>query len=344
MLSDTVENIVRSRLNFSQSSNSWNRIFCEVCGDGGRTKGPRGGWLFQGDMAFFHCFNCGIDASFDPNREIPHSKEMYKIFRAFDISKEDIDKILFSKKINKTSNKSEKPQRQKVDIKELAIPDHFYKLSDADSGNVIATKAKDYLMNERLIDPDSYPFYLSTGIAGDSVKDQANAKILINRLIIPSFRNNKMVYFIARALDDTMKTRYINPPVPKGNIIYGFDRLYNNAKGPLFVTEGFFDAHHLKGVAVLENHMTKEQIDILNSSSRNKVVVPDKNKKNDSQKLAEQAIGLGWGVSLPVIGSCKDITEAIKKYGKLYVIDSAMKNIFYGAAAELGLKNYYSLR
>jgi len=269
---------------------------------------------------------------------------MFKVFKAFGIDTGDIQKIIFAKKLNRTPGNVDKPQRPKYDIKELPIPDHFYKLSDADSGNVIAAKARNYLINERFIDPESYPFYLSTGIVNSNdPKERALAKILVNRLIIPSFRNGIMVYYTARALDDSSKTRYIDASTPKTNVIYGFDKLHSSSKGPLLVAEGFFDAHHLKGVAVLGNGISKAQVDILNSSQRQKVVVPDKNKKGDSRKLAEQALELGWGVAFPLIGSCKDITNAIAKYGKLYVIDSIMKNVCYGNAADLATRNYYNL-
>lgn len=336
----TIEEIIRSHLQFKVNSiDGWNTIFCEVCGDGKRTKPPRGGWLFSDEMVFFHCFNCGIECNFDPNREIPYSKDMDKTFKAFGIPKKIITQLIFSKKKDKNFKEFQKPQRLKQDIKEIEIPDHFYKLSDADDNNIIANNAKKYLIEKRFINPSTYTFYLSTGITNNNdPKNISLAKVLFNRLIIPSFKQNKMVYYIARALDENSKLPYINANVPKSNIIYGFAEIYRNTEAPLFILEGFFDAFHLNGVAVLENRITKNQIDILNFSKRKKVVVPD--RMGDSKKLAEQALELGWAISIPDIGTCKDVTEGIKKYGKLYVIDSVMKNIKEGNAAKIKLKSF----
>lgn len=335
---DTIEEIVSSTLVFKGESNGWFRTYCEVCGDGSRTKGPRGGWRFDGEMCFYHCFNQGCEGNFDPNREIPYSKDMNKIFLAFGIPKDPINTILFKKKLER-GTPLVKQKRESKTANPIAVPDHFYKLCDAEPDDVIAIKAKDYLITERFIDPSEYPFYLSTGISkSTNPKDISLAKSLRNRIIIPSFKREQMVYWIARSLDKNSKLRYLNLDIPKGNIIYGFDRLYAATRAPLFICEGFFDAFHVNGVAVLENSMTKDQIDLIDRSPRTKIVIPDKH--GDSKRLAEQALDKGWSISLPDIGSCTDISKGIAKYGKLYVIDSIVKNIQYGRSARLSLKKY----
>lgn len=332
---NTIEEIIRSHVNIIiDNPQGWSNSFCEVCGDGRRTKPPRGGWKFNDEACAYHCFNCGITASFDPNRTIPYSKKISEVFKAYNIPKDLVNAIVFQKKIN-NSPQSIKAKSPKAAIKPIEIPDHFYKLSDADCDNVIAIKAKEYLRS-RFVDPDSYPFYLSTGISNSQhPKDIHYAKLFHNRIIIPSMRNGAMVYYIARSLNPDSLKPYLNAPVPHANIIYGFDQLYSNPNNYLFITEGWFDAYHLNGVAVLENHMTKDQIEILQKSPRKKIIVPD--RKGDSKKLAEQGVELGWGITLPEIGSCKDVTAAIKKYHKLYVLDSVMKNIREGEKAKFYL-------
>jgi hypothetical protein len=329
---NTIEDIVRSSLDFKngQNNNGWNKIYCEVCGDGKRTKGPRGGWRFEGEFCAYHCFNCGIDGNFDPTREIAYSTHMSKIFSAFGIPRKDITSLVFAKKVNKSISTSV-PVYKKLELKTLEIPDHFYLLSSADSNNVIAENAREYLRN-RFINPESYPYYLSTGIStSDDPGEISAAKYLANRIIIPSFFREKMVYYIARSLDPESKLPYMNANVPRSNVIYGFDKLYTTPKKLLFVTEGFFDAQHLDGVSVLENRLSSEQAEILDKSPRQKIVVPD--NKGDSDALLEHAAKMDWGVSIPDIGDCKDITDGIKKYGKLYVIDSVMKNVKIGRKA-----------
>ena len=323
---ETIEDVIQGSLTFKITRyNGWNSLYCEVCGDGKRTKGPRGGWRFEDEMCFYHCFNCGIDANFDPNREIPYSKEMNKVFIAFGIPKDKIRAILLYKKM-KNGGPGTKPKKYPILIKSIEVPDHFYKLSEASVDDIIAIKAKEYLTNVRFIDPNSYPFYLSTGIVNsDNPKEVSIAKSLRNRIIIPSMRRDKMVYWIARSLDPDNKLPYINVDIPKSNIIFGYDNLYSNPKMPLFICEGFFDSFHLNGVAVLENHLTKDQIEIIDKSPKKKILVPDNN--GDSDKLITQAIDLGWYISILDLGECKDVTEGIQNYKKLYVVDSIMKNI-----------------
>jgi hypothetical protein len=332
----TVEDIVRNNLSFDGERNGWNILYCEVCGDGSRTKGPRGGFLFNEEAVFYRCFNCGFKAGFDPNWEHPFTKNWMEVVRSFSLPKLAFDKIVADKKL--AGNKPYIPKAVAAPANVIPIPNHFYKLSAAEPDNMVAQKARDYL-HSRMIDPDSYPFYLSTGLSNsDHPKEIQLAQMMVNRIIIPSFRGDHMVYYTARSMDPKEeKLRYMNASVPRSTVIYGYDRLYTKPHNYLFVCEGFFDAHQLKGVAVLENCMSQQQMDLLERSPRTKIVIPD--RKGDSTKLVEQAEKFGWGISYPKIGDCKDVCQAIEKYGKLYVVDSVMKRIHEGrGSADFYLK------
>ena len=164
---ENIEDIVRQNVAFSQGSSAqgWNKVYCEVCGDGKRTKGPRGGWLFEDEMCFYHCFNCGIKGDFDPNREIPLSKDMGTIFKSFGIPASAYKEIVAKKQIGKKGSALNKPKKKKVKTPNLKVPKHFYKLTDADEENIIARKAIKFLRSKN-VNPLDYTFYLSTGIGG----------------------------------------------------------------------------------------------------------------------------------------------------------------------------------
>lgn len=332
----TIEDLVRKCLSFSSSSTTgWNKIYCEVCGDGeGRTKGPRGGWLFNGEQAFYHCFNCNCEGSFDPEREFPYGKDMWKILAAFGIPKEEHQSIAYKNR-GKNSITFTKPVKKEIQVEAIPVPDHFYKLSDASDNNIIARKAIDFLWNEKRIKPADYEFYLSTGISKDGPRENAIARSLIGKIIIPYFKDGKMIYYQGRALD---KKLFINASSSRTAVIYGYDKLRKDNNKPLYITEGFWDAFHLDGVAVLENKLTTTQIEVLNRCPRRKIVVPD--KKDDSKKLASQAVELGWEISLPEIGNEDDITKGILKYGKIYVLNSVNNQIFSGFQASINLEIY----
>jgi hypothetical protein len=74
------------------------------------------------------------------------------------------------------------------------------------------------------------------------------------------------------------------------------------------------------------------QIEWLQKSPRRKIVIPDRTP--DGIIMANQAIELNWGVSCPDIGTCKDINEAVIKYGSLYVLASVRDSIYTGFEAK----------
>jgi hypothetical protein len=331
---ENFEELIRDYVVFTgPPTGGWHPCYCEHCGDGKRTKGPRGGWLFTEDATFYNCFNQGCEGSYAIDRQYPLSKDMADILDSFGVPMKEYKMMqLMSGKSKPTASGT--PTIRRTPITALKVPPHFYLLSEATDDNMVATKAKDFLAS-RKIDWRKHPYYLSTGIAGkdEGPRDAAIAKSLAGRLIIPAFRGEDMIYYQARALDDGAKTKYLSPDAPRSNIIFGMDLLYENPKAPLFVTEGFFDAHLLCGVAVLENKLYSQQIEILNRSPRKKVIVPD--RKGDSKKLAEAAVSVGYGISAPNWGDAKDVNEAVCRYGRLYVAKSVMDNIKFGMAAKI---------
>ena len=73
------------------------------------------------------------------------------------------------------------------------------------------------------------------------------------------------------------------------------------------------------GVAILGNDCSEVQADIIDSLGREVIVVPDNDRAG--QHLVNQAIEFGWNVSFPVWHeTCKDVNEAVLKYGKLFVL------------------------
>ncbi len=327
-----IEDLVRSYLYLTPGNLGWQVIFCEVCGDGSRKKGPRGGWLFQDDTAWYSCFNCGCSASFDPNREYPFSGRMREVLDSFGIPESEYKAIAYIAQAQ--GNKTTKPKKVITPVKPIEIPSHFYKLADAGLDDKLAETSRAFL-RARNVTPDSYEFYLSTCECGGDPRERAIAKSFKNRLIIPAFKNGQMIYYQARSLNPEVKDKYLSPEIPRRNIIYFYDRLYENLTAPLFVVEGFFDAYHVNGVAVMQNKLTTDQIDLLEKSPRQKIIIPD--RKGDSNMLAEQAVDLGWGLSIPEIGQCQDVDEAVIKYGRLYVVASVIKNIKLGDAAKAAL-------
>jgi hypothetical protein len=106
----------------------------------------------------------------------------------------------------------------------------------------------------------------------------------------------------------------------------------------LYIVEGIFDAMSIDGVAIIGNEITDAQIEWLNRSRRKKVYIPD--RFGDGRRVALDCLEHGWSISTPDIGSCKDMNEAVKKYGKMYVMKSIAENTADGLVAETKLRIY----
>lgn len=337
---DNIEDVVRSRVAFiyGVSSKGWNTIYCEVCGDGKRTKGPRAGWNFDGDVCFYHCFNCGVDANFDPHRDYPLSKNMYKVFEAYGIGSKDYNAVIL--KDSKVAKK--RVVKKRVYLPKTNVPDYFKLLSEFDDNDVLATKARSFLSEKYHITQDDYPFFLSTGKTASSNRDdQYRSKYLRNRIIIPAYHNKRMIYWQARIFIGESDKKYISASVDDSSgVLFGLDNMFTNMDQPLYITEGFFDSWHVNGIAIITNKMSQPKIDLLSRNNRPKVVIPDQNM--DGMNLAEQAIELEWGISLPDILPETDICGAITRYGKLFVIKSITKNTHRFPYARLELARFQS--
>lgn len=333
-----LEDVIRRYVPLSSKPNSrgFYSVLCKVCGDHGR-KGKRAGFKFDNDTVGFNCFNCGHSAIYDPHslssdNHASLSDNMITVLESFNIPDNEWKQVLFT---NLALQHNEGHQRQTklihtdIEPKEIEVPSHFYPLGSADSEDKWTIIARDYLEHERGVDPDKYRFYLSTG-EGDP-----SAKKWKGRLIIPIYKDNKLIFYQGRALV-TLKKKYESPNTPRDRVICGFDELFKHTEAPLYITEGWFDAEAIGGVAVLGNKLSDAQIKWLNRSNRPKVIVPD--RFGDGHLLAEQGVNLGWKVSIPDTASCKDVSEAVKKYGKLYVMNSLVENTVSDLMARMAIE------
>lgn len=334
---NNLESLIRSYASISNhpSSNGWFYTTCPVC----RDHKPRAGFKFIGDdQVVYHCFNektCG--GGYNPSETAGFmSRNMRHVLDCFGVPKSEYQQVIFDnvKRFGDapivTGEETSKEERDYGPVP-LQLPDHFVPLKEFKGE--LSELAKLYL-EERKIDWTSYPFYLSTGKSTTDLK----AKEWVCRLIIPAYKNNKVIYYQGRdLLEDKTRKKYLSCSSPYEKVFYFHDELYNRTSLPLFVVEGFFDALLLRGNAVscMSSNLTEYQIKYLNLCSRDKVIIPD--LTGNGVELAEQALEQGWSISIPYFKNCKDINDAVKKYGRLYVIDEIMRNIKNDFEAELSL-------
>lgn len=332
MLKELLESIVDLG---RPNAKGWQSTLCKVCNDHGR-KGRRAAFRFEGTTCAYRCQNCGIKGAYDTESHFSPSDNFKEIITAFGVPNDVISQLEFNSLNNKLSGTV--PTAARVAAKstvaqEIPVPEFFVKLAELDASSPIKQLAELHLRDDRAINPSSYPFMIGVKT------DDPESKRWLNRLIIPMYnQSGRLIFYQGRDLIGTAVKKYLSVNVPREAVIYGMSEIFAHTNRPLFITEGFFDAFHLQGAAVLGRDLTQPVIDMLNRSPREKIVVPD--RFGDGGDLAMSALRQGWKVSTPDFGNCKDVTEAIVKYGKLYVVKTITDNVFSGNAAETMVKLY----
>jgi 5S rRNA maturation endonuclease (ribonuclease M5) len=205
-----------------------------------------------------------------------------------------------------TFNPRPLPQ-EAVTVKQLSV---FYRMSDYENMPEEIYNAVHYV-NERHIDMHKYEFYWTPETAYN----------LHKRVIVPFYWKNGIIGYTARAVDDKVKPKYHSQY--DTNYVFNTDHQTPEKKF-VIVVEGPFDAMAVDGVAILGNDCSEQQADIIDSLGREVIVVPDNDRAGAS--LVDQAIEYGWSVSFPIWHEdCKDINEAVCKYGKLFVLKAIIE-------------------
>jgi DNA primase len=162
----------------------------------------------------------------------------------------------------------------------------------------------------RKIDLDKYAFYATR-------QEQYN---LHKRILIPFIWQGRTIGYTARAIEENVKPKYHSNYEP--NFVFNTNNQLPDSKF-VIVCEGPFDAMSVDGVAVLNNECNETQADIIESLGREVIVVADRDRAG--AKMINNAIEYGWSVSYPVwLETCKDVNEAVVKYGKLFVLKTIL--------------------
>jgi len=305
----------------TNSTSGWISFMAPCChhnGESADTRG-RGGMILNADGGCsFHCFNCNFKASYVPGRHLTY--KFRKLLGWLGASENEIKRLVIDAIRVKdiVSPDAVIEEVEPIDFKPRPLPDEaqdfftlntFYTLNDDKDVPQGYHNAVLYISN-RLIDFQKYPFYWTP-------ETQYN---LHKRVIIPFTWKGNIIGYSARAFDDTVKPKYHSNYEP--NYVFNVDRQKHDSKF-VIVSEGPFDAMAVDGVAVLSNECSEIQADIIDSLGREVIVVPDGDKSG--KKLIDDALEYGWSVSFPIWQKdYKDVSEAVEKLGKLFVIKSIL--------------------
>lgn len=329
LISDFIKSILPAKKKTNSTGwISFNAPCCPHNGETADTRG-RGGLTTNTDGSVsYHCFNCGFKASYQPGRHLTF--KFRKLLSWLGAGEQDIKRLVIEAiRIRELVNPEEitvKPE-EKIEFKVRTLPadattldelQTFFVLVDGDYDKLppLSFEKARYVI-DRKIDLNTYQFYIS----------DAKEHSLDRRVIIPCYWQHKLIGYTARAVVNGVTPKYHNNY--ESDYVFNTDmQVHDNAF--VLAMEGPFDAMAVDGVAVLGNHISEQQADIIDSLGKEVIVVPDFDMGIDEktgkfkwtgEALIEQAIELGWSVSFPVwLETCKDVSSAVEKYGKLFVI------------------------
>ena len=298
---------------------SFNAPCCQHNGESADTR-SRGGLVMNPDGGVsYHCFNCNFKASYVPGRHLTYKfRKLLSWLGADDgtVKRLVIDAIRIQDLVA-PEQLVESVEQEEIKFKARPLPPDastlanlaiMYHLKDGDMPRDFIDSV--VYVASRHIDTQKYQFYWTPDTAHNMNK----------RVIVPFTWQNQIIGYTARTFAEDVKPKYYNSH--EGNYVFNTDRQLKNAKF-VIVVEGPFDAMAVDGVAILGNECSETQADIIDSLGREVIVVPDADRAG--AKLVDRAIEYGWSVSFPAWQSeCKDVAEAVEKYGKLFVIKSIL--------------------
>ena len=284
----------------------WISFNAPCCDD----KRQRGGFILNGgDAVSYHCFNCGFKASWQPGRTI--SQKMSKLMRDLNMPDDIISQLrLEALRLNENSTAT---VRQVIPTFEVrALPPESKPINEW--LNDVPEKLIPVLeyIAQRKMYLDYYDFHWTPKVG------------FSNRLIIPFYKDGIIVGYTARAVNDA-KPKYISEQQP--GYVFNLDKQTHD-KEFVIVCEGPFDAISIDGCALLGAEIKDSQNWLLKQLGKEIILVPDKD--HEGLRTIEQAIELGWSVSMPDWPEgVKDVNDAMIKLGRLatlYLIASAKES------------------
>jgi len=302
--------------------NGWTSFNAPCCVHNGETADTRGrgGVKTSAGQISYHCFNCGYTTSFIQGRHLTFKfRKLLAWLGADDLTVRRlvIDAVRLKDLV--APEEIAEPE-QEITYEKRELPAGATSFSEWRT--YLAVQGNDYVVPDQLglavgyvdrrkIDLKKYEFYLT----------ENEAYNLHRRIIIPYYYRGELVGYTARAIEDGIKPKYWSSH--PADFVFNLDMQKSDSKF-VIVCEGPFDAMSVDGVSVSGAEISDTQVDQIDRLQREVIIVPDTDRAG--RKLVDRAIEAGWTVSFPVWQeTCKDINEAVVKYGKLFVLKSILE-------------------
>jgi len=289
---------------------SFNAPCCHHRGHGADER-KRGGIIFSQGVAF-HCFNCKFTAYWEPGRPIG---EKFKLLCTWlGANQDDIKQLVFEALKTEAVEYKEEQYTAKPVFVERPLPDgslplvEWAKIIQGEPEEQNYVDIIQYLVSRGYDDPFKHNFFWSPNSGYE------------DRVIIPFYYDGKIVGNTARKTNKG-KPKYLSDH--PSQFVFNVDEQKEESRY-IFVVEGPFDALSIGGVALLTNDIADQQARIIDSFGKEVIVIPDQDKPG--LNLIDKAVHYNWAVAFPNWeNDVKDCADAVKKYGKLFVVVDILK-------------------
>ena len=294
---------------------SFNAPCCQHRGHSPDTR-KRAGVRFDSGIVY-NCFNCKFSTGWQPGA--PVGEKMKTLLRWMGASEDIIKEIVFEALKTEGEEYQTKPQEVQIQFTNKELPEGALPLIEWLDAK-LTTEEEEQLAEvvnyivDRGYDPISDHFYWSPTPG------------YVDRVIVPFRWEGRIVGNTARKIREG-RPKYLSDQHPQ--FVFNFDKQLEEQKY-ILVCEGPFDALAVDGVALLTNEISDQQSRIIDSLGAKVIVIPDQDKAG--VVLFDRAAELDWAVAMPNWDDdIKDCADAVKRYGKLFVIVDAIMTAQQGA-------------
>ena len=302
-----LQTLLQSRINGRPSPKGWISFNCPMCVVNGQARQDtkhRGGMMFNPDGAVsYHCFNCNFKTSWTQGRTL--SFKMRKLMRQLGFDESEILRLDID-----LLNQADLEQLIQREPEPAWTPNWLDYELDFDVRPVEDEEKINYLKHRQVYD-------LAVWLETDTEYAGLN-----KRVILPMTYENRLVGFQSRyvgAIPEKYSKYYKKVP---SDYVFGLDNQKNNRQF-VIVSEGEFDALLTSGLSLGSNNLSDHQAQLIEDLNIEPIVIPDKDKSG--LQLVERAADYGWSVSFPEWEDCKDVSDAVMKYGRLFAIHSILQ-------------------